>query len=219
MPGTTPSRAGGTTPKDLIGIPWRVALALQAAGWWLRSDIVWAKPSPMPESVRDRPSRAHKYLFLLSKSERYHYDADAIRTPLREKTWTSYGTTRRSRGTDALGKVAVHNLSNDIPERKPRLNADGQPAGANARTVWTIAQEPYAEAHFATFPRELARRPILAGCPVGGRVLDPFAGTGTVGEVALDLGRDAVLIELNPEYARLIEKRIAGAQLGMGEVL
>ena len=205
-------RAHGLKPKDLCGVPWRVALALQADGWWLRSDIIWHKTSPMPESVRDRPSRAHEYLFLLSKSARYYYDADAIRTPLKPKTLTAYGTRRRSKGTDKLGRVASHNISERIPDRKPRLAEDGSHAGANRRTVWTIAQEPYAGAHFATYPRELVKPCILAGSPPDGLVLDPFAGSGTTLEVALALGRRAIGIEANPDYAALIEKRLKGTQ-------
>ncbi len=213
----------GAKRKDLLGIPWRCALALQADGWWLRSDVIWNKPCPVPESVSDRPSRAHEYLFLLSKSDRYYYDADAIRTPLREKTFTAYGTRRRSKGTDGLGKVAAHNISQDIPERKPRVDAEGNPVGANARTVWrldelecpdvwTIAQEPYPHSHFATFPRALVEPCVLAGCPADGLVLDPFAGSGTTLEVALRLGRCALGIELNPAYLPLIERRLRELQ-------
>jgi len=204
--------APGLKPKDLVGVPWRVALALQADGWWLRSDVIWRKPNAMPESVRDRPARNHEYVFLLTKSSRYYYDAEAIRTPLKPKTLTAYGTRRRSKGTDGLGKVASHNLAQDIPERRPRVDDDGRPVGANARTVWTIAQEPYTEAHFATFPRALASRCILAGAPPDGVVLDPFAGSGTTLEEALRLGRRGVGIELNPDYVPLIEERCRGIQ-------
>lgn len=129
---------GVLKPKDMIGIPWRAALAMQADGWWLRADVVWSKPNPLPEPVRDRPSRAHEYVFLLSKSERYFYDADAVREPLAAKTSTSWGTTRRSKGTDGLGRVASHNFAADLPERRPRVDASGVPVGANLRTVWTI---------------------------------------------------------------------------------
>lgn len=222
--GGTHRRVEGLKPKDLVGNPWRVALALQADGWWLRSDIIWHKPSPMPESVRDRPSRAHEYLFLLSKSRRYWYDAEAVRTPLRDKTYTAHGAPpRRSKGTDALGRVAAHNMARDIPERRPRVDDDGNPVGANARTVWrldefessdvwTVAQEPYPLSHFATFPTKLVEPCVLAGCPVDGVVLDPFAGSGTTLEVALRLGRRAIGIEINPAYTPLIEKRLSGVQ-------
>lgn len=212
MVGKTHRRAPGLKPKDLVGMPWRVALALQDDGWWLRSDIIWHKPCPVPESVRDRPSRAHEYLFLLSKSRRYYYDADAIREPLAEKTATTWGGQRRSKGTDGLERVAAHNLSRDMPSRKPRLAANGKPAGANKRTVWTIAQEPYPDAHFATFPRGLVEPCVLAGCPPMGVVLDPFAGTGTTLEVALKLGRHAVGIEGSAAYAELIDRRLRHLQ-------
>ena len=155
----------GLKPKDLIGIPWRVAFALQADGWYLRSDIIWHKPNPMPESVTDRPTKAHEYVFLLTKSARYYYDAAAIAEP-------SIDDTR------------------------------------NARTVWSITTQPYKGAHFATMPPELARRCILAGSKTGDTVLDPFGGAGTTGLVADRLGRDAVLVELNPTYAALARHRI-----------
>jgi DNA modification methylase len=203
----------GLKPKDLVGIPWRVALVLQSAGWWLRSDVVWHKPNPMPESVTDRPSRAHEYLFLLTKSERYHYDADAIREPLAAKTRTAFGTTPRTKGTDGLGNVKAHNWATSVTERRPRLNADGSEAGANKRTVWTIATEPTKDAHFATFPRKLVEPCVLAGCPWGGTVLDPFGGSGTVGEVAERLGRRWLLFDLGEGYARIARRRTRQAGL------
>lgn len=210
--GGTHRSAPGLKPKDLVGIPWRVAFALQADGWWLRSEVIWHKPNPQPENVQDRPSRAHEHVFLLSKSARYYYDADAIRTPLRPKTHTAYGTRRKSKGTDALGRVKAHNLARDIPERRPRVDENGDPVGANRRTVWTIAQTPYAAAHFATFPPGLAEPCILAGAPPDGVVLDTFAGSGTTLEVALRLGRRAVGIELQPNYIPLIRERLRGVQ-------
>lgn len=197
-------------PKDLCGIPWRVAFALQADGWWLRSDIIWHKPNPMPESVTDRPTKAHEYLFLFAKSARYYYDAAAIASPLAAGTRTTYSSTRKSKGTDALGKVAADNWSRDVPVRAPRLRADGSEYGANARTVWSIVTKPYKGAHFATFPPRLIEPCILAGCPKDGVVLDPFGGAGTTGLVADRLGRDAILIELNPEYIEMARKRIVG---------
>lgn len=205
----------GLKPKDLCGIPWRVAIALQDDGWWLRMDNIWHKPNPMPESVIDRPTRAHEYLFLLAKSERYYYDADAIREPLAAKTRTTFGSGRKSKGTDALGKVASHNWSESCPERKPRLLQDGTEAGANKRSVWTVASKPYAEAHFATFPPDLIRPCIRAGAPRGGRVLDPFVGAGTTLLVCAEEGRLGFGVELNPEYARLAEQRSLGAQARM----
>lgn len=195
--GNVRGRAPGLKPKDLVGIPWRVALALQADGWWLRADVIWHKPCPLPESVRDRPSRAHEYLFLLSKSRRYYYDADAIREPQK---------TAGERHEGRSGYRPDHPSKGGISKRTLR------PDGANARSVWTIAQTPYAGAHFATFPAALVEPCILAGAPPDGVVLDPFAGTGTTGAVALALGRRAVLIEAQPDYVPLIEERLRGIQ-------
>jgi DNA modification methylase len=167
--GNRKKRQTGLKPKDLIGIPWMVAFALRADGWWLRQDIVWHKPSTMPESVTDRCTKSHEYIFLLSKSERYHFDADAIREPA-----SSNGRDRR-----------------------------------NKRSVWTVPAAQFRDAHFATFPADLIVPCILAGCPLGGVVLDPFGGAGTTGLVCDKLGRSAVLIELNPEYAAMAERRIS----------
>lgn len=211
--GGTHRTAPGLKPKDLVGIPWRVALALQEDGWWLRSEVIWHKPNPQPENVRDRPGRAHEHVFLLAKSRRYYYDADAIRTPLKPKTLTTYGSRRRSKGTDALGRVRADRISRDLPERRPRVGDDGAPAGANKRTVWTVAQTPFLGAHFATFPPALVEPCILAGAPPGGVVLDPFAGSGTTLQVALELGRRAVGIEINPEYAAMARERCRGVQV------
>lgn len=207
----------GLKRKDLCGIPWRLAFALQDDGWYLRSDIIWHKPSPMPESVTDRPTKAHEYVFLLAKSEDYFYDADAIREALRPKTLTTYGSTRRSKGTDALGKVAAHNLARDVPKRRPRLNDDGSHAGANARSVWTIASKPYDGAHFATMPPALAQRCILVGSRMGDEVLDPFLGSGTTGMVAEANGRRWFGVELQPDYEPLIRERTAQRGLFGGE--
>lgn len=169
--------------KDLIGIPWRVAFALQADGWYLRQDIIWNKPNPMPESVRDRCTKAHEYVFMLSKSARYFYDAAAVQEGL-----------------------AVPDPSG--------LDAVERGRGRNRRSVWTIATKPFTEAHFATFPPDLPEICIKAGCPAGGTVLDPFGGAGTTGMVADRLGRNAILIELNPEYADLAGRRVS-ADAGM----
>src|SRR3974390_998869 len=160
-------------PKDLVGIPWRVAFALQADGWWLRSDIIWSKPNPMPESVTDRPTKAHEYLFLLARSERYYYDADAI---------AEVATCYRMRGP-ALHPDSVSTNGNSGLCRRPKTDF------RNRRSVWTIATHPFPEAHFATFPPSLIEPCILAGCPEGGTALDPFAGSGTTAAVALRLGR------------------------------
>ena len=187
----------GLKPKDLIGIPWRVAFALQADGWWLRQDIIWHKPNPMPESVRDRCTKSHEYLFLLSKADRYYFDADAIAEP----------SIKGSAGSrfDA-GKTALHGLGRS--SEKDRIERDSR----NRRSVWTIATRPYKGAHFATFTPALVEPCVLAGCPVGGTVLDPFSGSGTTAAVATSLGRRAIGIELNAEYLPLAHERISAAQ-------
>lgn len=184
----------GLKQKDLVGIPWRFAFALQDAGWYLRSEIIWAKPNPMPESVRDRPTKAHEQIFLLTRSAKYWYDADAIAEP------TLYAGDDRGGRRDARRGTICNSMSGVTGETR------------NARTVWEIATQPYKEAHFATFPPELPKRCILAGCPVGGVVLDPFLGSGTTAAVAIELGRKWIGIELNPQYAELARKRIADAQ-------
>ena len=179
-------------PKDLLGIPWRVAFALQADGWYLRSDIIWHKPNPMPESVTDRPTKAHEYLFLLAKSERYYYDAEAIAEPSVEPWRVRF---------DRVGGANGHNV---------RHSRGGMMEGVqsrNRRSVWTIPTQPFSGAHFATFPRALIEPCILAGCPAGGVVLDPFMGSGTTGQVATDLGRKFIGCELNPAYIELHNMR------------
>lgn len=184
----------GLKPKDLVGIPWRAAFALQADGWWLRSDVVWAKPNPMPESVTDRPTRSHEYLFLLSKSDRYYYDADAI-------SEDGMGRASGRRGYDKAGTFRIRTgfaKTGDVQWHK-----------RNKRSVWTIPTEPTKDAHFATFPRKLVEPCVLAGAPVGGVVLDPFGGSGTVGRVAEDHGRRWVLFDLNPAYAKIAKRRTA----------
>lgn len=183
-------RIPGLKPKDLVGIPWRVAFALQADGWYLRSDIIWSKPNPMPESVTDRPTKAHEYIFLLSKSARYYYDAEAIK----EST---------------VGGDAGNGF--DRPHRLKHTNGNSETyidiGRRNKRTVWHVATQPYPEAHFATFPPKLIEPCILAGCPKGGVVLDPFHGSGTTGEVARRAGRNYVGIELNACYIEMSMKR------------
>ena len=196
-------------PKDLIGIPWRVAFALQADGWYLRQDIIWHKPNPMPESVTDRCTKAHEYVFLLSKSARYFFDAEAIKEPSSESSrerWPS-GTER----TNASGQgfdVAIGRGANSCGVKDSR----------NRRSVWTVATKPYAGAHFATFPPDLIEPCILAGSPVGGTVLDPFGGSGTSAGVAMRNGRNAILCELNPEYAALMPERIAALGGNQGDL-
>ena len=189
----------GLKPKDLVGIPWRVAFALQADGWYLRSDIIWSKPNPMPESVTDRPTKAHEYLFLLSRSPRYFYDADAVR-----EASDATGPTWEER--KAAGEPVRHGLASAAACGAGGFAAN--PAGRNRRSVWTIATQPFPGAHFAVMPPALVRPCILAGCPVGGVVLDPFAGAGTVPLVAAENGRGYLGIELNPEYAEMARERI-----------
>lgn len=161
----------GWKEKDLIGIPWMVAIALRMDGWYLRQDIIWHKPNPMPESVEDRCTKSHEYIFLLSKSKKYYYDYNSIKEP----------------STD---------------------NCDLK----NKRSVWIVNNKPFKGAHFATFPPELIRPCILAGCPEGGMVLDPFGGSGTTAQVAIQNNRSAILCELNPEYIPLINKRLSEIQ-------
>lgn len=255
-----PARNGfadaGIKPKDLIGVPWRVAFALQADGWYLRQDIIWSKPNPMPESVTDRCTKAHEYIFLLSKSARYYYDQDAILEPLAAASVSRLAQDLASQvGSDRVpgktngamkavgrdswkgsefhtGKTAIHQLGRSQKQRIPgpetklsgtysegsgRKDGGGHRSGGfvhaefrNKRSVWEVPTQPFKEAHFATFPPELIEPCIKAGCPAGGIVLDPFGGAGTTGMVADRLQRDAILIELNPEYAAMAERRIRG---------
>lgn len=189
-----PKNSGDLKPKDLVGIPWMVAFALRADGWYLRSDIIWHKPNAMPESVTDRPTKAHEYFFLLSKSRNYYYDHEAIK----EETVTRDNSQRDRDGTklnNTPGRTKMGGLTTNDYETR------------NKRSVFTVATKPYSEAHFATFPPELIEPCILAGCPVGGTVLDPFGGSGTTKQVANENNRECTLIELNPEYIKLAEKR------------
>jgi DNA modification methylase len=270
MANTGSIKQQGLKPKDLIGIPWRVAFALQADGWYLRQDIIWHKPNPMPESVRDRCTKSHEYVFLLSKSDRYYYDADAIA----EAQVADHTAGNNShKGADAyasgaeehrtkVGLVSFAQRSRKQAQRaaeiaeecgltdahiaairavgitdtgKARVTQDGTGKNdaavqaladeakaalggyyreflisekRNKRSVWTVATMPFKEAHFATFPTALIEPCILAGCPSGGTVLDPFGGAGTTGLVADRLQRNAILLELNPEYASMAERRI-----------
>jgi DNA modification methylase len=193
----------GCKPKDLLGIPWMVAFALRADGWYLRSDIIWAKPNPMPESVTDRPTKAHEYLFLLSKSPRYYYDQDATREPHEMRPQRRPG----GRPEDLTPRPGQPKQAWSTSARDD-VGVDGHPLGRNKRSVWTVATQPYSGAHFATFPPKLIEPCILAGCPEGGTVLDPFNGAGTTGMVALRHNRSYVGIELNSEYAELARNRI-----------
>jgi len=194
------ARSQGLKHKDLCGIPWRVAFALQADGWYLRQDIIWSKPNPMPESVTDRCTKAHEYLFLLSKRERYYYDADAIAEdvkPWNEGKIIGYDGTQKNCETIGDPRFATRITSDRVVGSK-----------RNKRSVWEVTTQPFSEAHFATFPPALIEPCIKAGCPVGGTVLDPFGGAGTTGLVADRLQRNAVLIELNPTYAAMSSNRI-----------
>jgi len=189
----------GLKSKDLCGIPWRLAFALQADGWYLRSDIIWHKPNPMPESVTDRPTKSHEYVFLMSKSERYFYDAEAVkedRADNRENDG-ALKPSERNRGGRKDGFTKPNGI--DLAH----LNGK-----RNRRSVWTIPTAPFPEAHFATFPPALVEPCILAGCPKGGLVLDPFGGAGTTALIAERLGRETILIELNPQYAAMAERRL-----------
>jgi len=201
--------ASGLKPKDLVGIPWRVAFALQADGWWLRSDIIWSKPNPMPESVKDRCTKSHEYIFLLSKSKKYYYDQDAIREE--NKGDSGWEKQRQSGTAKARGdeKKTGYNLQGRT-DKTVYEAMQSHPSGRNKRTVWTVTTKPFKEAHFAVFPPDLIRPCILAGCPKGGTVLDPFFGAGTTGLVAKQEGRQYLGIELNPEYAEMAESRIKG---------
>ena len=194
-------------PKNLVGIPWRVAFALQADGWYLRSDIIWSKPNPMPESVTDRPTKAHEYLFLLAKSPRYYFDAEAVR-----EDGEGYGRSVWEKPQFKSGDITRHHGNGD----GHGTGAPTMQGGRNIRSVWTITTQPYPGAHFATFPEKLVEPCVKAGCPSEGVVLDPFAGSGTVGRVANRLGRRAVLIDLSADYIDQAMLRNAQAPLGLG---
>jgi DNA modification methylase len=192
----------GFPAKQLLGIPWRVAFALQADGWWLRQDIIWSKPNPMPESVTDRPTKAHEYIFLLAKSEQYFYDAEAIKEQSVMKPQARLTPRDFVTGKDA------QRSGHRRPNYRTRCDAEQENAIRNKRSVWEVATKPYKAAHFATFPPKLIVPCIKAGCPPNGTVLDPFGGSGTTGHVAAGLGRSAILIDLNPEYKRMASHRI-----------
>ena len=233
----------GLKPKDLIGIPWRVAFALQEDGWWLREDIIWAKKNCMPESVTDRCTRSHEYIFHLAKSAKYYHDHEAIKEPCiydvdgtgtaarkaRQNVEDKSMPTAERNGMRPAGyknsvnfegknkgaeKQRGHSRRHDgFNDRWDKMEKEEQCTGMrNKRDVWTVAPANYPEAHFATFPPALIRPCVLAGCPRGGVILDPFAGSCTTGEVALENGRKAILIDLNPEYLKLGEKRCSAVQ-------
>lgn len=236
----------GLKHKDIVGIPWRVAFALQADGWYLRQDIIWHKPNPMPESVTDRCTKSHEYIFLLSKQPKYYYNADAIKVPIKDASASRLiqnvidqkGSLRvpgKTNGTmKAVCKIGGNKLDPRLTTRSGKdwnpsyagggsrvdghngyFDRNGNPlcgVMANKKSVWTVTTKPYKDAHFATYPPELITPCILAGCPAGGTVLDPFGGSGTTGAVAIENGRSAVLIELNPNYVELINKRLSQVQ-------
>jgi DNA modification methylase len=198
----------GTKHKDLLGIPWRVALALQSDGWYLRSDIIWHKPNPMPESVKDRPTKSHEYLFLLAKQQRYYYDSDAVREPAKDCSKGGPGTGIKETQHYGAGNGGNSGLASLAAKYK---DGDSSPT-RNRRSVWTVATRPFKGAHFATFPPALIEPCILAGSAVGDTVIDPFFGAGTTALVAEQHGRRCIGIELNPEYAKMAAERIVAAR-------
>lgn len=215
-------QADGVKPKDLLGIPWRVAFALQEWGWYLRSDIIWAKPNPMPESVIDRPTRSHEYLFLFSKSEQYYYDSEAIKEPgvssnKKPSGWDdnpggAHGTIhrdgRQKKSDKQRGHSRRHDGFNDRWDQMTKEEQTSQPR--NKRDVWFIAPQPFRGAHFATFPEALVEPCILAGSQPDDLILDPFMGSGTVGVVCKRLDRIFTGIEIKPEYVQMAKARIDG---------
>lgn len=206
--GQRPKTPGGMKPKDLIGIPWMLAFALRSDGWYLRQDIIWHKINAMPESVRDRCTKSHEYIFLLSKSERYHFDCDAIREP--------FLTADRKGDRRSYRPGCASSFDMDAGHQSQKGNFAGlplNPKGRGKRDVWPISTGSFQGAHFAVFPEKLVEPCILAGCPEGGTVLDPFAGSGTTGVVAKRLGRNFIGIELNPEYRNMAVERIRAAQV------
>ena len=193
-------KGNGLKPKDLVGIPWRVAFALQADGWWLRQDIIWHKPNPMPESVTDRCTKAHEYVFLLSKSARYFFDSEAIAEPALRAGDRAGGSKYSSADAHIAtrGRHTAATLAGLVSETR------------NRRSVWSIATKPFSGAHFAVMTPDLAELCIKAGTKESDTVLDPFGGAGTTSLVADRLKRDAIMIELNPEYAKIAEQRLRG---------
>ena len=191
----------GLKPKDLVGIPWRVAFALQADGWYLRQDIIWHKPNPMPESVRDRCTKAHEYIFLLSKRPKYFFDNEVIKEDCVGKDERKWADSYEKAGSIKQGET------NANIKRTKRYSKDDS-FKRNKRSVWTVTTKPFKGAHFATFRMDLIEPCVLAGCPVGGTVLDPFAGSGTTGIVAASNDRDAILLELNEDYIKLALDRM-----------
>jgi DNA modification methylase len=205
--GTSRKPPPGYKPKDLIGIPWMLAFALRADGWYLRQDIIWHKPNPMPESVRDRCTKAHEYIFLLSKSERYYFDSHAIAEPAQYfgKDNRSGKGNIRYEGKRTEGDAKANGQQSFVPINETR----------NKRSVWTVTTKPYKGAHFATFPPDLIEPCILAGSRQGDVVLDPFMGSGTTAQVAVQHGRQYLGCELNPAYEAMQQERLTGAQVNL----
>ena len=199
-------KLAGYKSKDLIGIPWMLAFALRADGWFLRQDIIWHKPNPMPESVQDRCTKAHEYIFLMSKSPKYYYDIDSIKE---ESLNTAEQQEAKRNKLDHKGQRD----NGDMRHTTAGFTKTGIYEMKNKRSVWTVTTKPYADAHFATFPTDLIEPCILAGAPVGGIVLDPFMGSGTTAQVAQHLGRQYLGCELNPAYKPLQDKRISQMSL------
>jgi len=185
------NKLDGFKSKDLIGIPWRVAFALQQDGWYLRQDIIWHKPNPMPESVRDRCTKSHEYIFLLSKSMKYYYDNEVIKED-----------------SISIVKKRTRKVGMGVGSNIGTKGSAGNNGKRNKRSVWTVTTKPFKGAHFAVFPMDLIEPCVLAGCPEGGTVLDPFGGSGTTGLVAQNNNRNAILLELNPEYIEIAELRL-----------
>lgn len=231
--GTWSRSPAGFKPKDLMGMPWRLAFALQDDGWWLRQDVIWAKPNGMPGSQTDRCTSSHEYVFMLTKSATYWSDFDAIKTPPREASMVrtaqnlqlQAGSHRGHGGVKTVKAMCGSDKQRGHSRRHAGFNdrwdamtvAEQQAFPATMKDVWFIPPAHFADAHFAVMPHELARRCISAGCPAGGMVLDPFSGSGTTGLVAMELGRDYIGIELNPEYALMSERRLENMRLDIIE--
>lgn len=221
-----PTKVKGLKPKDLIGIPWMVAFALRANGWYLRQDIIWHKPNPMPESVTDRCTKSHEYIFLMSKSQKYFYDAESIRTALKDESIARLaqdienqtGSSRVPGKTNGRMKAVRKQFQpneagsgSGLKGHSGYFNAEGElncRDTANKKSVWTVTTKPFKEAHFATFPEELILDCIKAGCPIDGVVLDPFMGAGTTALVSRKLNRNFIGFELNPDYISIANKRL-----------
>jgi len=201
-----PYKLKGYKNKDLIGVPWMLAFALRESGWYLRQEIIWNKPNPMPESVRDRCTKSHESIFLLAKSPKYYFDHKAIMEPAKydgRKNTTAKGS---SKYTSCTSGAHIQTFNKQPHERWPN-KIDNCPV-RNKRDVWTVPTRPFKGAHFATFPPDLIKPCILAGCPVDGIVLDPFFGAGTTGLIAQQLGRNYIGIDLNAEYGKIAEERL-----------